>query len=510
MESDGTAGASVPDGTKVPGTAAVADPRLGLSDLLRRQARRDPAGIAVVDGGGGSDPAAGPRRCTWAALDAAVSRAAASLIASGAEAGDRIALQLPTGLEFVAMYLAVLRAGLVAVPVNPAYTAAEVGFICSDSGATRLFGPADAEALLASAPAAEDPHRDRGGEQISALLYTSGTSGRPKGAMLSARALLANVDQAAAVDPPLLAAGDVYYVPLPLTHIFGLNAGLGMALRVGATLVLADRFDPVASLETIRAERATVVVGVPGQYAQWLRQDGVAAAFADVRFAMSGSATLARAVIDGFAEFGVVLHDGYGLTEAAPVVTMNAIGDRSRPRPGSIGRPLPGVEVQLRDRDGDVVGPDDDDPGRIFVRGANLFSGYWPDGREGPDADGWFGTGDIAVYDDDGELHLVGRSADLVIVNGFNVYPAEVEAVLAAQPGVAEVAVVGVPDEQSGEAVVAYVVPARDAELDPDALLAAAAGRLARFKLPRTVEVVPALPHTVTGKIMKWQLARSA
>jgi long-chain acyl-CoA synthetase len=163
--------------------------------------------------------------------------------------------------------------------------------------------------------------------------------------------------------------------------------------------------------------------------------------------------------------------------------------------------------VQLRDRDGAPIEDDDDGPGRIFVRGANLFSGYWPDGADGPDADGWFGTGDIAVYDDDRELHLVGRSAELVIVNGFNVYPAEVEAVLAAEPGVAEVAVTGVPDEATGEAVVAYVVPVTGTEPDVDALLASAAKRLARFKLPSAVHVVSQLPHTVTGKIMKWQLA---
>jgi long-chain acyl-CoA synthetase len=231
----------------------------------------------------------------------------------------------------------------------------------------------------------------------------------------------------------------------------------------------------------------------------------VGRAFAGVNFAMSGSATMTRAVTDGYASLGVVLHDGYGLTEAAPVVTVTAIADRDVPHPGSIGRPLPGVEVQLRDRDAEPV-DEDGDPGRIFVRGANLFSGYWPDGADGPDADGWFGTGDIAVRDEGGELHLVGRSADLVIVNGFNVYPAEVEGVLAADPTVAEVAVAGVPDEQSGEAVVAYVVPAPDATIDVDALLAAAAARLARFKLPRAVQVVAQLPHTVTGKIMKWQL----
>jgi long-chain acyl-CoA synthetase len=294
---------------------------------------------------------------------------------------------------------------------------------------------------------------------------------------------------------------------LPLTHIFGLNAGLGMGLHAGSTVVLADRFDPAATLATMAAERVTAVVGVPGQYAAWLANPAVREGFAGVRFAISGSATLGRGVVEGFAAAGIPLYDGYGLTEAAPVVALNALGaGRDRPPAGSVGLPLPGVEVHLRDADGDEV--DECDPGRLFVRGANLFSGYWPDGGDGPDRDGWYGTGDIAYADADGRLHLVGRSTELVIVNGFNVYPAEVEAVLAATPGVAEVAVVGVPDERSGEAVHAYVVAAAGALLDPEQLRAAAAQALARFKLPRAIEVVSALPHTVTGKIMKWQLDR--
>jgi long-chain acyl-CoA synthetase len=224
---------------------------------------------------------------------------------------------------------------------------------------------------------------------------------------------------------------------------------------------------------------------------------------------MSGSATLARGVVDGFAGAGVTIYDGYGLTEAAPVVAVNAIGaDRGTPTAGSVGAPLPGVEIQLRDGDGEPV--EDGDPGRIFVRGPNLFSGYWPYGEGGPDEHGWFGTGDIAVADAAGQLRLVGRSAELVIVNGFNVYPAEVEAVLAREEGVAEVAVVGVEDPDTGESVRAYVVPVGGALLRPDALLAAAARSLARFKLPSVIEVVPTLPRTVTGKIMKWQLDRDA
>jgi long-chain acyl-CoA synthetase len=469
---------------------------VGIAQLVRTGGGGDPSRPAIVDEAA---------RLTWGELDRAVSRAALALRAAGAVEGDRVALELPTGIPFAVLYLGALRAGLIAVPLNPAYTQPEIDYILTDSGAALHVTSAAADELLARTPDGDEPHADRAGEAVSVLLYTSGTSGRQKGAMLSARALLANVDQLAAVEPPLLGSADVLYVPLPLCHVFGLNAGLGMALRVGATVVLADRFDPAATLATMATERVTAVLGVPGQYAQWLRQPGVAAGFAAVRFAMSGSATLPRSVVDGFAELGVVLHDGYGLTEAAPVVTINAIGTATaQPTRGSIGMPLPGIETELRDADDEPAGPDD--PGRLFVRGPNLFSGYWPDGAGGPDADGWFGTGDIAVTDSGGELHLVGRSSDLVIVNGFNVYPAEVEAVLAGEPGVAEVAVVGVADATSGEAVRAYVVPAVHAVLDPVALLAAAARSLARFKLPRAIEIVDELPHTVTGKIMKWQL----
>ncbi|MEP7020092.1 MAG: AMP-binding protein [Pseudonocardiales bacterium] len=471
-----------------------ADKPAGIGQLLRVGAQRCPDQSAVIDA---------DSRVTWAELDRAVTRASLALLAGGANSGDRVALELGTGIPFAVLYLGALRAGLVAVPVNPAYTRPEIEHILRDSGAALHITPATAGALLTSAPDGEDPHADRGGEDLSVLLYTSGTSGRPKGAMLSARALLANVEQLASIEPPVLRADDVLFVPLPLCHVFGLNAGLGMALRVGATAVLADRFDAAATLATMATERVSAVLGVPGQYAQWLRQPGLGDGFASVRFAMSGSATLPAAVVDGYAELGVVLHDGYGLTEAAPVVTINAIGT-AKPKPGSIGKALHGIETELRDADGEVTGPDD--PGRLFVRGANLFSGYWPDGADGPDAEGWFGTGDIAVTDEDGELHLVGRSAELVIVNGFNVYPAEVEAVLAAQPGVAEVAVVGVPDEASGEVVHAYVVPVMNTDLDAGVLLAAAAESLARFKLPREIEIVPELPRTVTGKIMKWQL----
>ncbi|HEV7205859.1 MAG TPA: AMP-binding protein [Jatrophihabitans sp.] len=466
---------------------------------MRRAARERPERLALV---------AGVTRLTWHGFDASVTSAALALLAAGPAPGDRVMLQLGTGADFAVLYLGALRAGLVAVPVNPSYTPAEVEHIRTDSGAVLHLDATSARGLLAGAPSGPDPRNDRAPEDVAALMYTSGTSGRAKGAMLSARALGANLDQIAAVEPALLTGDDVLLVPLPLSHIFGLNAGLGMALRTGATAVLVDRFEPGATLETMAAEGVTALLGVPGQYGAWLAHPAMARGFASVRFAMSGSATLGKGIVDGFAAAGVTVHDGYGLTEAAPVVTINALGPgREHPTIGHVGLPLPGIEVELRDPEGEVV-DEDGDPGRIWIRGDNLFSGYWPDGADGPDADGWFGTGDIAIADGLGQLRLVGRTSDLVIVYGFNVYPAEVESALADADGVAEVAVVGVADARTGEAVRAYVVPALGVTLRPEELLAVASRSLARFKLPSAIEIVTSLPRTVTGKIMKWQLDR--
>ena len=467
----------------VPGNDAAP---ISISDLVRRTARSKPDAFALVDGA---------HRLTWAELDARATSAALALREAGLEDGDRVVLQLGTGLDFVALYLGAGRAGLITVPVNPAYTAPELQHVLDDCGARQLVTPE----TVPQGVAGDDPRRDRSGEEIAVLLYTSGTSGLPKGAMLSSRALLANLAQLAAVEPPLVTGDDVAFLPVPLFHVFGLNAGLGVALHAGATTVLAERFDATEALYQIAAHRVSVVVGAPGMFAELVRHD-LGAVFASVRYALSGSAPLPPVLAREYAARDITLYEGYGLTEAAPGVTLNRTG-----KPGSIGAPLPGVEIELRDADGSPV-TEDDDPGELVVRGPNLFSGYWPSGDGGPDPDGWFATGDIAVRDDDGDLSLVGRSSELVLVNGFNVYPAEVESVLRVQPGVAEVAVVGADDPRTGEAVVAYVVPAEGATLDPEQLVAAASRSLAKFKLPRDVQVVDALPHTATGKVMKWRL----
>ena len=509
-----------------------------FDDLLRRAAEARPDALALVDP---------DTRWTWTGLRRAVSDVAAGLAAYPLDRGDRIAVQAPTSAEFVAVYLGALQAGLVVVPVNPNYTVPELSYLLADSGArllvtsslaavtaidqVRADHPALIGVLVAARSGAQDlptvaelmtdgarrllesgvelHRRDRTGDELAVLLYTSGTSGRPKGAMLTVAAMLANLGQLAELRPQPLTADDRIYLPLPLFHVFGLNSGLGLALYFGATLVLSDRFDAAVALQTMADEQVTVVIGAPLEFAMWRGRPEVAAGFSRVRFALSGSAPLSAELVGAFAELAVPLFEGYGLTEAAPVVSLNLVPQDgatawAEPKPGSVGRPLPGVEVRLLDGDGEEV--EAGDLGTLEVRGANLFGGYWPDGAGGPRPDGWFATGDLAVADDDGDYYLVGRRSDLVLVNGFNVYPAEVEAVFMKLPGVQEVAIVGEPDTETTDTIVAYVVPEPGATLDPDELLEQAGTSLARFKLPRRIVEVSALPHTATGKVMKWRL----
>ena len=509
-----------------------------FGELLRRAAQEAPAEIAVIDGA---------RRWTWSELQQTVADLAAGLVDAGLQPEDRLALQAPSTAEFVAVYLAALQAGLVVVPVNPSYTVPELEHILADSGARMLVTssvatvaaadrlyqshpqlsrivvaarsgadelPTIAELLAAgrAAPGGPPQGLDRAGEQLAVLLYTSGTSGRPKGAMLPVRALLGNLAQVADLRPAPISARDRIFLPLPLFHVFGLNAGLGLALYFRAGVVLAARFDAAASLRDLREEQITVVIGAPVEFAMWAGQPDLADSFAGVRFALSGSAPLSAELVARYEAVGVPLFEGYGLTEAAPVITLNLTptgpDSWAAPKPGSVGRPLPGVEVRLVDSDGEEV--EVGDLGFLEVRGENLFLGYWPDASGGPGEDGWFATGDLAVADDDGDYYLVGRRTDLVLVNGFNVYPAEVEAVFSKLSGVAEIAVLGVTESQAGESIVAYVVPEPGTVLDPDQLLAEAGRSLARFKLPKQIIEVAELPHTVTGKVMKWRLRAAA
>ncbi|TNC41008.1 class I adenylate-forming enzyme family protein [Mumia zhuanghuii] len=500
---------------------------VNVAELVSRQASLDPHGTALVEAYGTE------RALTWAALDDQVSRVAAWLSGQGLVAGQRVALVLTNRLELPVTYFAALRLGLVVVPVNPRAPQDEVTALCATTGVRLVVCDPDWAATFAGAglptvvagdddpqapvrpfshllqvspgprglpPAPADP------ETTALLMPTSGTSTDQRIVILSHRALLANIEQVAAVEPAPVSADDVVVVMLPLFHVFALNAVLGQAVRQGACTVLVDRFDRDETLRVIARHGVTVVPLAPPVVAAWCGRPGVQTALAGVRVLLSGAAPIDADLVE---EFGVSsghpLEQGYGLTEAGPVVTTTL--GRSGDKPASVGAPLAGIELRLVDKDGTEAEPGD--PGEIWLRGPNLLSGFWPDASGGPDDDGWFATGDVGILDADGDLTLVDRLRDLVIVSGFNVYPREVEEVLADGPGVAEVAVVGVEDRETGEAVRAYVVASRPGA-DPDTLAAAlrehARGRLARFKVPREIVVVDSLPHTTTGEISKSRL----
>ncbi|MDT5041018.1 MAG: long-chain acyl-CoA synthetase [Actinoplanes sp.] len=489
-------------------------------DPVRAAAQRRPDSCALI---------AGPARITWAELDERVDAAARELLTRCPRPGERVALVLGNTIDFAVTYFGALRAGLVAVPLNPGYTADELAYTLTDSGASLVIAEKSVHERLrsvtrvrvqervGSAEGPEPPAVD--GEQLAVLLYTSGTSGRPKGAMLTHRALAANHAQLDRIEPPVVGTDDVVLLAVPLFHAYGLNTGLGTVARHAQCGVLIDRFDPADTLRLIAEHAVSVVVGVPSMYAAWSRLPE-AAVLATLRTAVCGAAPLEATDAARFtAATGKKILIGYGLTEAAPVLTTTAVSDRAKA--GVIGRPLPGVSLRLRSAAGDVLWQDgtasiEDDlelptspgsePGEIVVRGANLFSGYWPDGRGGPDPDGWWGTGDIAYADSGSDLVLVDRIGELILVNGFNVYPAEIERVLESHPGVAEAAVIAVRDPATGQAPRAFVVAALDPPPTPAELQDYCAGQLARYKLPATIEIVAQLPHSATGKVRKGEL----
>ncbi|RYJ03623.1 MAG: AMP-dependent synthetase, partial [Actinomycetales bacterium] len=321
---------------------------------------------------------------------------------------------------------------------------------------------------------------------------------------LTHRALLANLEQVADVEPPMMHGDDVVLGVLPLFHVYGLNAVLGGVLRHRARLVLVERFDPHETLSLIDDEACSVVPVAPPVFAYWRTEEDLAVHLGAVRLVLSGSAPLSAEAVEWFtAATGIPVHQGYGLTEASPVVTSTLCS--SGAKPGSVGAALPGVELRLVDETGHP--PEGEDPGEIQVRGANLFSGYWPDGDAGPDDEGWWSTGDVGFLDEDGDLFLVDRLKELVIVSGFNVYPTEVEDVISEVEGVEDVAVIGTDDDETGEAVVAYLLaPGADPATIAEAVREHCAARLARFKRPARIEVVDELPKTVTGKVQKGRL----
>jgi long-chain acyl-CoA synthetase len=530
-------------------------PAAGLSVAGPGEVRSFSALVRRAAAAAGNAPAlvAGNERLSWAELDARVDRAAAGYVARGLGRGDRVAVQLGNGVDWVVAVMGALRAALVVVPVNTAFTDPEVTYLLTDSGARLLVVGAE-RAELAGVPVSVGPPdspdpapADPDDPAALALLaYTSGTTGRPRGAMLTHAALLANQQQLLALDPPPVRTGDRVLLVLPLFHVYGFNAGWGLIAETAACAVLVEEFDPATTLQLMAEEEVTAVPGAPPMYAAWLAVADAAGndtalrrGFAAVRTASCGAAPMPAALFEAMrTRAAVTVWEGYGLTEAAPVLASTLATGRAKPE--CIGGPLPGVELALRDTaggptagswpppgargelasrgEGVVLPPfadedgegdgegDGDEAGEICARGPNLFSGYWPDGADGPDAEGWLPTGDIAYRDADGDFKLVDRRRDLVLVSGFNVYPGEVERVLDEHPEVAESAVIGVPDPRTGEAVHAVVVRTPAAEVTEQQLREHAGRSLARFKVPVAVHFVPELPHSLAGKVSRARL----
>lgn len=472
---------------------------------------------------------------TYGTLRTQLGELRGALVRLGVEPGDRVAIAMANNWFFVTSYLATLGVGAIAVPINPASPTAEMegelrsvrpkvliagaaaanGVNGLDRGAlgidvllapegSGVDGAQDFGALFGGEPA---PIVDRNPDDLAVLIFTAGTGGAPKAAMLTHSNLLSNIEQAQSATGHEVLRDDVGLGVLPMFHIFGLNVVLGIALHAGASVVLVERFDPVSAVDTIRDRGVTVVAGAPTMFASMSDLPRVGPNdLKTVRLALTGAAPLPPEVATDFqAKFNVPLRQGYGLTEASPVVTASVL--EGEPRPFSIGTVLPGIEVRLVDEEGEDAL--EGDAGEIWVRGPNVFAGYWENEEATANAkteDGWLRTGDVAVTDDDGYLYLIDRAKDLIIVSGFNVYPAEVEDVLATHPGVHDVAVVGVSHPHSGETVKAFVVQNPGTHLDEDQLIEHASKRLARYKCPTKITFVDAIPKGLGGKLLRREL----
>jgi long-chain acyl-CoA synthetase len=456
-------------------------------------------------------------------LDDLSARVAAWLLRRGITAGDRVGLMAPNVPEFLALYYGILRVGAVVVPMNPQFKSREVDYYLSDSAASLalawhgvadqaakgaagagtdlvIIEPSDFASTLADV-GPEPSVADRAPSDTAVILYTSGTTGQPKGAELTHANLLTNVE---VTRTTLLNLGprDVVLGALPLFHSFGQTVGMGCTMASGGCLTLLPRFDPVRALEVIKRDQVTVLMGVPTMYAAILHSASGAADTASLRLCVSGGAAMPVEIMRAFEkQFGCMILEGYGLSETSPVASFNH-PDRER-KPGTIGQAIAGVEMRVQNDDGEPLPPGE--IGEIAIRGHNVMKGYWrrPEDTAEAMAGGWFRTGDLARVDSEGYFSIVDRKKDMIIRGGLNVYPREVEEVLYEHPAVAEAAVIGVPDQLLGEEIAAVVKLKPGASADPGELREHVKSQLAAYKYPRHVWIVDELPHGGSGKILK-------
>ncbi|MEA2189818.1 MAG: long-chain acyl-CoA synthetase [Solirubrobacteraceae bacterium] len=464
-------------------------------------------------------------------LDQASARVCAMLKSKGVGQGDRVGIMLPNVPYFPAVYYGVLRAGAVVVPMNVLLKGREVGYYLSDAGAKVLFAwhgfidaaqagadeaggvevvpvkPGEIEGLI-FAHEPDDSVAEKEGDDTAVILYTSGTTGKPKGAELTHANLRRNVD--CAVNLFDLGVGDVIFAGLPLFHSFGQTCTMNAAVRGGATITLLPRFDPGKALEVMERDKCTVFEGVPTMYGALLHHPDCADYdVSTLRVCASGGASMPVEVMRGFEQaFSCKVLEGYGLSETSPVASFNH-PDRER-KPGSIGTPLEGVQMKVADDAREEVATGE--VGEILIKGHNVMKGYWnkPEATAEAIKDGWFATGDMAKVDEDGYFFIVDRKKELIIRGGYNVYPREVEEVLYEHPAVREAAVVGVPHGELGEEVGAAIALKDGAEVDADELQAFVKEQVASYKYPRKIWFVDELPKGPTGKILKREISPPA
>ena len=475
---------------------------------------------------------------TYAQVDEISGRVASALLATGLQRGDKVALQLPNLPQFLFSYFGLMKAGLVMVPLNPLLRAPEIRYHLEDSDAKVLItfemfaeeavkGAAELEGVttyVVNLPGNDqrpegtkhfdelyfaDDTRDivpTGGDETAVLLYTSGTTGKPKGAELTHLNLYMNCTIAGELFG--FQEDDIGVAVLPLFHVFGLSSVLNTSVRYGGTLVLIPRFELEPVVDAIEKHRCTIFSGVPTMYFGLLSMDLSGRDLSSLRVGVSGGAAIPGEVIKGFEDKfpGCVILEGYGLSESTSTTTFNVNAEQRKVL--SIGKPIWGVQVEVVDENDTPLPPGEDNVGEIVIRGHNIMKGYYnkPEATAEAFKNGWFHTGDLAYRDEDGYLFVVDRKKDLVIRGGYNVYPREIEEVLYEHPAVAEAAVIGKPDPKLGEEVLAFVALKPGASADEAELIAYAKERLAAYKYPREVRIVEDLPKGATGKILKKEL----
>jgi len=491
---------------------------LNLASIFRAGVERSPDAAAIR---------LGEAELSYAELDDRSARLASLLREKGFEPGDRVGVMLPNVLEFPVAYYGVLRAGGIVVPMNVLLKRREIAFYLEDPGAKLLLawhgfaeeareGASEAGAELievepagfAAALAEVEPSpgmAETAEDDTAVILYTSGTTGKPKGAELTHANLARNADVSSRTTSEI-GAGDVVLGALPLFHSFGQTVAMNASLSVGACLTLLPKFDPGEALRTMQRDSVTHFYGVPTMFGALLHHpERESFDTSSLRICITGGASMPVEVLRGFEDaFGAKVMEGYGLSETSPVACSNH-PDRER-KAGSIGTPIEGVEMRVVDEDDNPVAQGE--VGEIVIRGHNIMKGYWqrPEATEEAMRGGWFHSGDMARTDEDGYFYIVDRKKDLIIRGGYNVYPREVEEVLYEHPKIREAAVVGVPHDEWGEEIGAAVVLHEDEELAPEEISAYVKERIAAYKYPRVVWFLDDLPKGPTGKILKREI----